>query len=88
MAKVPEKLFVRPAEGRLVRDPISLRPLPAEGDNKPKTSYWLRRIRCGDCTTGPAPKAKKAQDEATPASKPEPKTTSKTKETPKKGDER
>lgn len=33
----------------LVRDPITLQPLKTEGEYKPRTTYWLRRIKCGDC---------------------------------------
>jgi hypothetical protein len=46
-------VFVRPAMIELagvetlalVRDPVTFRPLKAEGENKPKTQFWLRRIR-------------------------------------------
>ena len=61
-----EKIFVKPGMGHgnqagrrlLVRDPISLRFLKEEGELKPKTSYWLRRLRCKDCEQAtPPPKA-------------------------------
>jgi hypothetical protein len=41
-------MFVKPAPGRQVRDPISKRHLPAEGADVPATGYWLRRVREGD----------------------------------------
>ena len=52
-------MFVKPAPGRLVRDPHTKRPLPAEGCEVPETSYWLRRLRSDDIlkTAPPAPLA-------------------------------
>jgi hypothetical protein len=59
--------FVKPAvdmvDGaevvRVVRDPIDLSPLPAEGREVPATSFWMRRLRDGDViaagTAGPDP---------------------------------
>lgn len=44
---------LRPAEGRLVRDPRTREPLPAEGATKPKDLYWLRRLRDGDVVEVP-----------------------------------
>ena len=41
-------MFVKPAPGRLVRDPVSKRPLPAEGAEVPENTYWIRRLACGD----------------------------------------
>lgn len=32
----------------IVRDPITGRVLPEDGEYKPLTTYWLRRLRCGD----------------------------------------
>ena len=40
---------VKPAPGLVVRDPLSRRPVPAEGLEVPDTdSFWLRRLRDGD----------------------------------------
>jgi len=40
---------IKPAQPALiVRDPDTGKPLAAEGEKKPKTSYWLRRLRDGD----------------------------------------
>lgn len=43
-----DKIFIKPADGRQVRDPVTKEPLYAEGDSKPRNSYWLRRIKDGD----------------------------------------
>ena len=81
MAKVAEKVFVLPVEGRLCRDPITMKPLNPEGEQKPRDGYWLRRIRCGDCTKT---KAKAAQPKPVPVEMPAPKPETKT----KKGDDK
>src|SRR5688572_11173965 len=45
----PTQLYLLPAvPGSLVRDPVTLEPLPAAGTLKPETTYWLRRLRDGD----------------------------------------
>lgn len=51
-------MFVIPV-APLVRDPISKKPLPAEGREVPESTYWLRRLACGDVVRGtpPAPAA-------------------------------
>lgn len=41
-------MFIKPAPGLTVRDPESGRPLLAGGEDKPATSYWLRRLADGD----------------------------------------
>ena len=42
-------MFVKPATGLRVVDPVTLQPLPAEGAEVPDdSSYWHRRIRSGD----------------------------------------
>lgn len=41
-------MFVRPAEGLQVRDPATKRLLPSDGKEVPESSYWLRRLKCGD----------------------------------------
>jgi len=43
-----EKLFIKPAPGRKVRDPITTHPLADKGEKKPRNTYWLRRIAEGD----------------------------------------
>lgn len=41
-------MFVQPKQGLQVRDPVSYQPLPPEGAEVPRDSYWLRRLRSGD----------------------------------------
>lgn len=45
-----ELLHVVPAAGLIVRDPVTRKPLPPEGDRVPATTYWHRRIAEGDVT--------------------------------------
>ena len=49
-----EEQWLIPREGLIVRDPISLTPLPAEGMTKPWRgrggTYWRRRVMSGDVT--------------------------------------
>jgi hypothetical protein len=55
---------IKPArEGLIVRDPITLKQLAAEGEQKPTSSYWLRRIRDNDVVeVSAARKRKKSVD--------------------------
>jgi|GEM_PF-2353791 len=46
----------------LVRDPDSLKPLAADGEDKPQTSYWMRRIAEGDVIDIEAQAAQQAAD--------------------------
>jgi len=40
---------IKPASpDRLVRDPKSKRPLAEKGERKPRTSFWLRRLKTKD----------------------------------------
>lgn len=51
---MPDTLTVHPVPGGPnVRDPETLRHLPPEGATVPRTTYWLRRIACGDVTETP-----------------------------------
>lgn len=43
-----EKIFLVPRPGYIVRDPETKKPLPAEGMEVEKSSYWVRRIQAGD----------------------------------------
>lgn len=47
-------MFVIPVAPRVL-DPRSKRPLPATGREVPETTYWIRRLRCGDVTLKPQP---------------------------------
>ena len=40
---------IKPAtKGLIVRDNITRKPLAEKGEEKPRSSYWLRRLRAGD----------------------------------------
>jgi hypothetical protein len=41
-------LKIKPAPGRAVRDPVTMKPLAADGETKPRTSFWTRRLADGD----------------------------------------
>ncbi len=42
------KIKIKPNNGLIVRDPLTGKPLVAEGEEKPRNSYWLRRLRDKD----------------------------------------
>lgn len=52
--------FVKPAEGRNVRDPVTRKHIPAEGVEVPNDPFWRRRLRDGDVVEAPRP-AERAQ---------------------------
>ncbi len=41
-------IFIKPAPGCLIRDPDTTRPLAQEGEEKPFTPFWCRRLDDGD----------------------------------------
>ncbi|EKN3738792.1 MULTISPECIES: DUF2635 domain-containing protein [Yersinia] len=45
------ELHLKPAPGLMVRDPDSYEPLAAKGEKKPRTGFWLRRLKDGDVVT-------------------------------------
>jgi hypothetical protein len=50
-----------PKAGLLVRDPATMRPVPAAGQRvKSHTDYWVRRANDGDGTLGEPPAEPKA----------------------------
>lgn len=49
-------MFIKPAPGLLVRDPLHMTPIPAEGRNVPDITYWHRLIGHGDLVLAEAPK--------------------------------
>lgn len=55
-----ETMKVKPAEGLLVRDPVTREALPAKGGTVPRNAYWLRRLRDGDVIDA-APPAKESK---------------------------
>jgi hypothetical protein len=49
-------IFVKPAAAdMLVRDPVSLKPLDAKGEWKPRTQFWSRRLRDKDVVEAEPP---------------------------------
>ncbi len=62
-----ERLYVKPAPGRLVRHPRTMRPLPEEGaDVTSERGYFHRMIRTGDVVVVPRP-AKPVRRQPPPA---------------------
>jgi hypothetical protein len=58
-----DRLFVKPAPGRLVRHPRTFRPLPPEGaDVTSERFYFHRMIRAGDCVVIPRPRPHPTND--------------------------
>ncbi|OPY15612.1 MAG: hypothetical protein A4E66_00016 [Syntrophus sp. PtaB.Bin001] len=46
---MPDQMFLKPAkDGLLVRDPDTGKALAAEGEYKPRSTYWIRRLKTGD----------------------------------------
>jgi len=43
-----ETIFVRPAPGAKVRDPVTKAPIPEAGVIVPNDGFWNRRLRLGD----------------------------------------
>lgn len=60
-------LYVVPATGRLVRDPLTRDQLPSIGKRVPRTPYWLRRLADKDVLEVPDPQEAKAADTGLPA---------------------
>lgn len=58
MAKT-KTLFLKPAEGLLVRDPVTRKPLDPAGEDKPDTLYWRRVLARGDAVRATRPKGGK-----------------------------
>lgn len=42
------KLYIKPAPGLLVLDPLTRKPLENGGEPKPADTYWMRRLADGD----------------------------------------
>lgn len=47
------RVRVKPAEGRLVRDPDTYQALPADGAPVEMNSYWQRKLLAGDVVIDP-----------------------------------
>lgn len=41
-------MFVKPAAGRAVRDPVKGTLLPEDGAEVPESMFWIKRLRDGD----------------------------------------
>jgi len=54
-----EKMFIKPAPGLMVKDPVTGQPLPEEGDFKPRDIYWNRRLLDNDVIETKPPKPAK-----------------------------
>ena len=63
-------MFVKPCEGRAVRDPTTRALLAADGEEKPDTRFWRRRVRDKDVEEVKRPadvEAEPKADEVKPA---------------------
>ncbi|MDZ4900841.1 DUF2635 domain-containing protein [Escherichia coli] len=58
-------IFIKPAPGCLIRDPDTMKPLAQEGEEKPFTPFWCRRLNDGDVIV-----VEKAAEAAPAAEKP------------------
>ena len=56
--------FIKPVGEAKVRDPDTKLHLDAAGQNKPKSSYWLRRIADGEVVEVSQPAEKVATEKA------------------------
>jgi hypothetical protein len=64
-----ESIFVKPADGMMVRNPETNLFLAPEGEMVPRDSFWLRRIADGSVTLADAPAAEQAAPVKTNAAK-------------------
>lgn len=56
-------IFIKPSRDDLIiRDPISAKPLPVVGAWKPRSAWWLRRLRDGAVIEATPPKANTAKE--------------------------
>lgn len=61
-----DTVFVKPAKHVRVRDPVTATPLDEHGEDKPRNSYWLRRLADGDvreASPPPQPSASRGEGE-------------------------
>lgn len=53
-------LFIKPADkGSIIRDPETLEPLSSDGENKPASYFWHRRIEDGSVILAEKPEQPK-----------------------------
>ncbi|HDR1810472.1 TPA: DUF2635 domain-containing protein [Pasteurella multocida] len=43
-----EMFKIKPKKGLIIRDPETFEQLAEEGEEKPRTSYWLNHLKNGD----------------------------------------
>lgn len=60
----PTTMYVRPAQGLTLRDPVTGETLPEAGRTVPRSGFWLRRRDAGDVIEGPPPASGKAAAKA------------------------
>jgi len=51
-----KRRFIKPAQGRVVRDPVTFQRLPDEGDFVVWNGYWQRRLNDDDVIEAAPPK--------------------------------
>lgn len=61
-----ERIFIRPAPGKVVRDPVTKRALPAEGVSVVPSIFWNRRIKDGSVVVGKKPEKSENKDMVKP----------------------
>lgn len=54
-----DQIFIKPVAGAKVRDPHTAIHLADDGEYKPRTAFWARRITDGDVVQVKPPKAAK-----------------------------
>lgn len=54
-----DTFFIKPSLGAKVRDPVTKQHLHADGESKPRSNFWLRRIASGEAVSA-QPAAEKA----------------------------
>lgn len=54
-----QTFILKPNHDLLVRDPLTADHLAEEGESKPRTSYWMRRLLAGDVQEVHKPSRKK-----------------------------
>lgn len=62
------RVWVRPLEGQIMRDPDTRAPLPAEGAEVELTTYWRRALVRGDVVRCEPPRALHSDAAGEPAS--------------------
>lgn len=56
-----DMIKVKPAEGLIVRDPVTREALPPKGKTVPRNAYWLRRLKDGDVVEADTAKPEKKE---------------------------